>query len=144
VDVGDADAGARGVAGGYMPKPYTQTLCLNPVPKPSAYTPQVWARVAFGGGYMLAISVSVEMHASTTSRTLSFDGAVIDRGHRSSRPLGAECLGCPRPWSPAGVNAPASGQVSTCVCVCVCVCVPVCVCVTHKQAQMMFCTDKVT
>ena len=66
---------------------------------------QVWVRVAFGGGYMLAVSVSVEMHTATTSKLLSFDRVVVDRGNRSSRPQGLECD------SEAGVNGPAAGNV---------------------------------
>ena len=67
---------------------------------------QVWVRVAFGGGYMLAVSVSVEMHKATTTKLLSFDRLVVDRGHRSSRPQG---LGCDS--QAAGVNGPAAGNV---------------------------------
>ena len=47
---------------------------------------QVWARTAFGGGYMLSAAVSLAMQTATTSRMLSFDRVYVDQGHNISLP----------------------------------------------------------
>ena len=43
---------------------------------------QIWVRVAYGGGHMLGVTVTLERHSSTTTSVLSFDRASVDKGHR--------------------------------------------------------------
>ena len=41
----------------------------------------LWARVAYGAGFLLPVTVSLQMHVATTSRFLSFDTVFVAHGH---------------------------------------------------------------
>jgi len=63
--------------------------------------------VAFGGGYMLGVTVTLETHSSTRTSVLSFDQVKIDRGHKRAL-LPAEICDVCNTSAPAGVNGPAT------------------------------------
>jgi hypothetical protein len=74
----------------------------------------VCTRLSFGTGYMLAVTVSLEMHVATTSSALSFDAALVVGGHKQAGESVAHASTSgqpPPPEPPQGINSAAAGSV---------------------------------